>query len=257
MEDLRQKSHDAKRKLDNEEREIREREESIRKKKEDLKKITDVSTMIERKVSAMLKYEEFLDKVKTQYSDEFSEMTDILNRYDTLKRANKELVEQNQSLQEELDKLTEEVSIYEREKGNEILRMNNNIAELQKTLEKSEDERNRKQRTVEDAIKGNRVQSKQLSKLLMAVNNLYWMCKKRRLAIGLKFDEDGEDTTPFGTTKEAIVKAMSQLDIVKQFMKSCDVIFSRAPNMGKTHQDGKSDTKKNLTKTNTGIATHH
>eukprot|EP01022_Parablepharisma_sp_SALTPOND_P034912 TRINITY_DN934_c3_g1_i1.p4 TRINITY_DN934_c3_g1~~TRINITY_DN934_c3_g1_i1.p4 ORF type:complete len:323 (+),score=58.36 TRINITY_DN934_c3_g1_i1:849-1817(+) len=257
LDDLRQKSYNAKRKIDNEEKEIRDKEELIRRKKEELKKITDISMMIEKKVNAMHKYEEFLEKVKSQYSDEFSEMTDILNRYETLKKTNKELVEENQYLQEDLDKVTNEASLYEKEKGNEILRMNNNIAELQKSLEKSEDERNRKQRAVEDTVKNNRVQSQQLSKLLMAVNNLYWMCKKDRKALGLRYENEGTDVDPFGNTKEAIKKSMGQLEVVGQFMEHYNSIMTSIKQSEKANaREGHDGTKKNFTQTKTG-ATHH
>ncbi|MDR3582347.1 MAG: hypothetical protein P4L67_03690 [Candidatus Pacebacteria bacterium] len=210
--------------------------------------------MIERKVNAMHKYEEFLEKVKGQYSDEFSEMTDILNRYETLKKTNKGLVEENQHLQEELDRYTEEAAQYEKDTNNEILRMNNSIAELQKGVEHAEDEKNKRQRAVEDSIKSSRVQSKQLSQLLMAVNNLYWMSKKERKAIGLRAENEGTETDPFGSNKEAIAKARRQLKVVGQFISNYNIILARATEQEKAHAPHDTHTeptKKNITQTKT------
>lgn len=257
LSDLRQKSYNAKRKTEVEQKEIEEKKELIKRKNEERKKIGEVFAMIDKKVTAMHKYEEFLEKVKGQYSDEFSEITDILNRYDTLKKTNKELVEENQALQEELDKITIEASIYEKERGNEILGMNNSIAELQKSLDRIEDEKNRKQRAVEDTLKTSYVQTQQLSKLLIAVNNLYWMCKKDRKPLGLRYDNEGTDTDPFGSTKESLVKAMGQLGIIGQFMGSYKLIFETLARAEKSHaHDTHVDsTKKNYTQTKT--ATTH
>jgi len=213
--------------------------------------------MIERKVNAMHKYEEFLEKVKTQYSDEFSEMTDIVNRYETLKKTNKGLVEENQQLQEDLDKLTEQAALYEKEKNNEILRMNNSVAELQKGIEKAEDEKNRKQRVVEDKIKNGRVQNKHLSQLLMAVNNLYWMCKRGRMALGLRCENEGSETAPFENTVKAIDKSKNQLDVIGQFIKNYNIILNKAYETDKQRgPDGHTEqTRKNVTQTKT--VTYH
>lgn len=47
--------------------------------------------MIERKVESMKKYENFLDKVKNKNPDEFTDVVDILSRYQQLKAKNMEL----------------------------------------------------------------------------------------------------------------------------------------------------------------------
>lgn len=206
----------------------------------------------------MHKYEEFLEKVKAQHSDEFSEMTDILNRYETLKKTNKGLVEENQYLQEELDRYTEEAAQYEKDTNNEILRMNNSIAGLQKGVERIEDEKNKKQRVVEEGIKNSRVQSKQLSQLLMAVNNLYWICKKERNAVGLRMDKEGTDADKFENNREAIMKAEKQLRVIGQFIQSYNKIFAKVAETDKTHaHDTHTDpTKKNMTQTKTKTSYH-
>ena len=253
LNDLRQKASNANKKIEAERREIEEKNDAIKNKNEERKKTGEAFARIDKKVTAMHKYEDFLEKVKSQYSDEFTEITDILNRYETLKKTNKELVEENQTLQEELDRITEEASIYEKEKGNEILGMNNSIATLQKSLDRIEDEKNRKQRAVEDTLKNSHVQTQQLSKLLIAVNNLYWMCKKDRKPLGLRYENEGTDIDPFGNTKEAITKAMDQLKIIGKFMSSYNIIFSKLAANAKQHHDGHTDsTKKNFTQTKTG-----
>jgi len=168
----------------------------------------------------MHQYEKFLEEVKAQYSDEFTEMQDILNRYDTLKKTNNNLVSENQKLQEELDSLTNDVAVYEKDKTNEILRLNNDIAELQKELEKVEDEKNRKQKGIEDQIKSTRIQNKHLCQIVMAINNLYWKCKDLRkgLQLRLESETEGSELDPFGDTTNSMDKAEKQLQIIKEFI---------------------------------------
>lgn len=193
--------------------------------------------MIERKEMAMHQYEEFLEKVKAQYPDEFTEMTDILNRYETLKKTNNNLVEENQKLQEGLESITNDISVYEKDKTNEILRLNNEIAGSQKELEKTEDEKNRKQKGVEDRIKNNRIQNKQLSQIVMAINNLYWKCKEQRKGLQLRFENEGNELEPFGDTTYALGKAEGQLTIIGEFIKNYQIILdSLSPH--KAHATG-------------------
>lgn len=53
---------------------------------------------VERKVEAMREYEDFLQKVKNEHPDEYNELQDIVNRYNTL-------YESNQKLQDNLNEL--------------------------------------------------------------------------------------------------------------------------------------------------------
>jgi len=164
-------------------------------------------------------YEDYLKEVQEQYPDEFTEMTDILNRHDTLKRTNTNLMDENQGLQKELDRLTNDIGIYERDKTNDILRLNNEIAELQKELERTEDEKNRKQKIIEDKIKSDRIQNKQLSQVVMAINNLYWKCKEQRKGLQLRFEAEGTELEPYGDDIKPLDKAEKQLTIIGEFIE--------------------------------------
>ena len=54
----------------------------------------------------MKKFEVFLERVKEQNPDEFSELADILSRYQTLKDSNERLQENQKFFTEQLDLLT-------------------------------------------------------------------------------------------------------------------------------------------------------
>lgn len=185
-------------------------------------------------------YEDYLKEVQEQYPDEFTEMTDILNRYDTLKKTNTNLMDENHNLQKELDRLTNEIGIYERDKTNDILRLNNEIAELQKELERTEDEKNRKQKNVEDRIKNDRIQNKQLSQVVMAINNLYWKCKEQRKGLQLRFEAEGTELEPYGDDIKPLEKAEKQLTIIGEFIEKYQGILDTLVE----HAQADSSTKK-------------
>ncbi len=199
--------------------------------------------MIERKELAIKKYEMFLEEVKVQYPDEFTEMTDILNRYETLKKTNGNLVDENQKLQEELDSLTNDTAVYEKDKTNETLRLNNEIAELQKELEKTEDEKNRRQKEIEDRIKNNRIQSKQLSQIVMAINNLYWKCKEQRKVLQLRIENEGTELEPFSDTLGSLGRADEQLTVLSELIRNYQSILDSLVDT-KQHPAGDSTGKK-------------
>ncbi len=50
------------------------------------------------KITYFRKYEEYLEKVRSEYIDQYPEMTDILNRYNTLKKSNEDLIASRQKL---------------------------------------------------------------------------------------------------------------------------------------------------------------
>ncbi len=201
----------------------------------------------------MHQYEEFLDKVKSKYSDEFAEMNDILTRYDILKKTNKSLVDDNQQLQETLDKLINDESTYEKDQTNEILRLSNEIAELQKDLEKAEDDKNKRQKEVEDRVKSHRIQSKQLSQVVMAINNLYWKCEDGRKPLQLRIATESKALDPYGTLEDALPKAEQQLEVIGEYIRNYEYILKDLEQENKTHG---SAAKKPTAPTHTKTAQH-
>jgi hypothetical protein len=52
----------------------------------------DKQEKFDKKLASLRKYEQYLDKVRVTYSDEFPEISDILTRYQTLKKFNQKLL---------------------------------------------------------------------------------------------------------------------------------------------------------------------
>ena len=107
----------------------------INKKKSELLDLKEKSNRIEKKVQAMKKYEDLLERVKNEYPDEFPELNDILNRYNTLYESNTRLKDQQTSMEKDLNSTRLQKTDYDKQKTNEILSLNNKIAIFQKNLE--------------------------------------------------------------------------------------------------------------------------
>ena len=58
----------------------------------EIEELTKNQKRYQNKVSHFRKYEEYLEKVRTAYNDQYPEMSDILNRYQTLKKSNDDLI---------------------------------------------------------------------------------------------------------------------------------------------------------------------
>jgi len=52
----------------------------------------ELQKLFETKLASLRKYEEYLERVRTTYNDQFPEIVDILNRYTTLKKSNTDLI---------------------------------------------------------------------------------------------------------------------------------------------------------------------
>ena len=83
----------------------------------------------------MRKYEEFLEKVRNSYPDEFPELADILTRYKTLSSSNSKLKKEQKKIDKGVEDYRDRIADYEKQKVNQIMTLNNEIALLQKKLE--------------------------------------------------------------------------------------------------------------------------
>ncbi len=90
---------------------------------------------LERKVTALKKYEDYLDSVIKSNQDQYNDPGEIIQRYKTLVKSNDHLVRDHTNLEQEFEKMKIECSSFEKEKNHEILQLNNEIKDLQKILE--------------------------------------------------------------------------------------------------------------------------
>ena len=76
----------------------------------------------------MKKFDDFLEKVKDKNPDEFTELQDIVSRYNQLQDKNIELHQTQKSYTIELDKKTKELTQYQKEMETEVISINNKMS---------------------------------------------------------------------------------------------------------------------------------
>jgi hypothetical protein len=91
----------------------------------EIEELTKNQKRYQNKVAHFRKYEEYLEKVRNMYSDQYPEMQDILNRYQTLKKSNKDLIESRQKIEVDHETLKKKSLLEEKELSHKILTINN------------------------------------------------------------------------------------------------------------------------------------
>jgi len=168
-----------------------------------LEEIKENSIKTELKLKALKKYEEFLEKFREKYSDEFPEIPDIINRFVTLKKTNEKLNAQHEKCEEDLAKITKETNNFEQEKNKEIYFLNNDISSLKVKYYELKSKKNDLLKNVEISAEETRKKTTELGQLLMAIDNLYERCKEQRgKNIKRRIDNDGKYKKDFDNIEE-------------------------------------------------------
>ena len=116
--------------------------------------------------------QEFLTEVCAHLTEDYHEIQDLLNRYKTLRGANDDLSRRQKDYEDLSEKKKEDFIKYMKERANEILNANNEIALLQDKLEQTEATTYRLQADVDSAIRGMSDKTLELCQILAAVDNL-------------------------------------------------------------------------------------
>ena len=69
----------------------------------ELEKETEKKHKIERKVSALKKYEEYLSTVIAKYNDQYADINELLQRHRTLEKSNNKLEEAKNKIEQKLE----------------------------------------------------------------------------------------------------------------------------------------------------------
>ncbi|KAJ8612221.1 hypothetical protein CTAYLR_002918 [Chrysophaeum taylorii] len=117
--------------------------------------------------------QEFLTDVCVHLTEDYHEIQDLLNRYSTLRGANDDLSRRQKDYEDLSEKKKEEFILYMKERSNEMLNANNEIALLQDKLEQTEATTYRLQAEVDSAIRGMSDKTLELCQILAAVDNLF------------------------------------------------------------------------------------
>ena len=134
-------------------------------------KIED-ATSLERDLARNKICHDYLTDVCGHATEDYHEIQDLLNRYKTLRTANDDLSQRQKEYDETKETTQDDFIKYVKERSNEILNANNEIAHLQDKLEQTEATTYRLQADVDSAIRGMSDKTLDLCQILAAVDNL-------------------------------------------------------------------------------------
>ena len=145
----------------------------------DYNELKEKYNRVERKVEAMREYEDFLQKVKNEHPDEYNELQDIVNRYNTLYESNQKLQQNLNELNKKKEVINAKMTNYMKEKKTQQMTITNEIGGLQKYLETIESQKSKVQSNSEE-MKQKRVQgTSEIGKIIMSIDNLYEKAKTK------------------------------------------------------------------------------
>lgn len=150
-------------------REAKERE--ILEHKNEFNKQKRYAEKIEKKVAALKKYDEYLAQVIAANQDQYQDINDLTQRYKTLEMSNKNLEQDQQKREADLERLRNETSKVDKEKTNQILLLNNEIAGLQQRAEMLESRRNEITANLEGTTKNTFDENVYIGRIFMAIDN--------------------------------------------------------------------------------------
>jgi len=209
-----------------EQMQIKQKDEEIRELEVQLEDLSKQCVDLEEEVKRNMKYEEFLERAK-DYSDEFSEIQDLLTRYDTLEAAHRDLVRNQALFEQRNEEVRLQFQTYQKESANEILGYTTKTASLQSELETSETLRQQLQLEAEEVTQGDSEQSLHLGKIIMSVENLYLRCITQRPAIQHASELEGatssEARDELGETEDSPAEkaqvSSRQLGVIQAYLR--------------------------------------
>nr|CAH8829048.1 unnamed protein product [Trichobilharzia regenti] len=169
----------------------------------DISRFTKLREKQEKKVKSLLKYRLFLESV-VKISDEFSDVYELISRYDALKANLQDLEASDAKNQKIIDEKNKELFYFKKMKQDEKLSMTNEIADLRNHLELQQIQGRNNETQWEQTrnLAANRIY--ELSTIVIAIANMYALVRTHQ--------KYGETAKPNETCK--------QLRAIKNFIQT-------------------------------------
>lgn len=164
---------------------------------------------LERDLKRNKACQEFLAEVCMYLTEDYQEIHDLLNRHKTLRGANDDLSKQQKDYEDLSEIKKDDFIKFFKERANEILNSNNEIAFLQDKLEQTESATYRLQNEVDAAIRGMSDQTLELCQILSAVDNLLERFIRHMHSHKQKSDAASEKNIP----RKAFVKSAKDIEL--------------------------------------------
>jgi hypothetical protein len=221
---------------------IKQKDDEIRELEVQLEDLSRQCVDLDEEVKRNMKYEEFLERAK-EYSDDFSEIQDLLTRYETLEAAHRDLVRSQALSKSRNEEVRQEFQNYQKESANEILGHTTMTASLQSELEASETLRQQLQLDAEEATHGDSEQSLFLGKIIMSVENLFLRCTSRESIQhateleGVPASRDDEVGDAEDSPADKAQKAIRQLGVIQAYLKDFKDIHEQLKREKRSHEN--------------------
>jgi predicted nucleic acid-binding Zn-ribbon protein len=215
---------------------IKAREEEIRDLEKELEKSKQLCNDLNAEVTRNMKYEEFLDLVKDS-CQEYSEIQDLVTRYETLESAHKDLMELQTSSDTKIESLRNEYQAYQKDTDMEMLAMTNKVAKLQTERDEAVKDREQLGHQMDEASQEDSKHSLKFGQILMSVENLFLRCINKRGHVlqhsltvkeeDTKKEDDDPDESEDSFRKKK-QKAIQELRVIlfylKDFKEICETL---------------------------------
>jgi chromosome segregation ATPase len=240
LQDNERKKNKAAEKIKQERQLKEEKEEEYQQKMRKYQFLEKQAQRIESKKRALMKYEDFLEKVKAN-SDEFSEIKDILDRYDTLCKENQKLDHTYRNLEDKLKDIKKATSDYIKDKSTEQVKLTNDIGTKNAELERILDEQNKLKAEAEEVSSKKLGKVSELAQILMAIDNIEVKCFNRqgtKQMVRHVLPSDEEKPKNFDDLEKSVRYAKMQLSAVKNYLFDYKKIYENIQDPKSMSADG-------------------
>ncbi|OMJ82951.1 hypothetical protein SteCoe_16224 [Stentor coeruleus] len=188
------------------------------------------ASSLDKSVTAMKAYEEFLENVRAKNPEEFTEINDILLLEGKLSLANNQLKAQQKLLEEENQKIRFKKAQLEKRKKDDILQLNIEIAQKSKQCEEAEAKRLDLNKHVEQISAKTVYKQVEIGHIFMAIDNLYQRCGEGGGGPKINHNSDlksrlSPDDEDVGRKFEEV---MDKLRIIKAYLIDFKTIVQKA-----------------------------
>ena len=187
---------------------------------------------IDRKTNKLAKFENFLKDVQIQYSDEFTDLMEIITRYSNQADIHSVLKQRHEQSESAIDGINAQMDLFKKVAGTQSLEFTNKIAEEQKKLQEVESDKAK-------LMIGNSDKTEKLLKKTREHGIIKMSIKSLWEKLVLKSEKQKEvyfiwhKQQPRGSESAAEDsnfsqdQCLGQLDIIKTYIEGFDLFCSR------------------------------
>lgn len=155
-----------------------QKEKEIETLTEELEALRDEKERVHEVLQTNMRYQQYLESV-LEVADEYSEVSDLLTRHTTLLATNQDLKEHQRKCAELAEKIRTELQVYVKQKTDESLNLNNELARLKKELEGYEGDAMAQQAKRNQRLQVASEKTLEYGQVVLSTDNIFNRCRAR------------------------------------------------------------------------------